>query len=95
MFPDWKGDLLIAFLRARRLVRIELDENEEPIAEDDVVIHSDVLYGRFRDVAVDSVGRIYAITNRTNDREKPWSGLLLRIEPEDPALGDSQADAPE
>lgn len=81
-FKEWQGDLLIAFLKGERLIRVPLDENRVPATEQTVVDASEARYGRFRDVAVGPDDLIYAVTNPTNDARPPRSGLLLRIAPD-------------
>ncbi len=80
-FPQWRGDLLITYLRGRRLVRIPLDEKGEPGAEDVLLGGGDEFFGRFRDVAVGPDGLVYVLTNPTREEIEPRTGLLVKIEP--------------
>lgn len=53
-FPEWKGDLLVATLKANRLERLDLDEAGRIVGKETLV--SDV--SRVRDVAVDAQGAV-------------------------------------
>lgn len=70
LFPAWKGNLLIAGLRAGAVVRLELDG--------DGVVHEERLLrqidARIRDVAVGPRGAVYAVTDEGN-------GKILKITP--------------
>jgi len=58
MFPEWSGDLLIAGLQARAVVRLSL-ENGRVVAEERLARG----VGRVRDVAVDSNGAVLFVTD--------------------------------
>ncbi len=64
MFPEWKGDLLLASLKSGLLYQIDLDSSGNIIG-DKIIINNDQGYGRLRDVEVAPDGSIYiAISNR-------------------------------
>jgi aldose sugar dehydrogenase len=60
MFPEWQGHMLIGGLTARALVRVELGENGDEVAEQEWML--DDLDRRIRDVAVDEDGAIWILT---------------------------------
>ena len=66
----WKGNLLIAGLRSRAIVRLELDG--EKVVHEERLLES--LEVRFRDVAVGPDGAVYAATDQKD-------GQILRIAP--------------
>jgi glucose/arabinose dehydrogenase len=69
-FPNWRGDLFVGALAARRLIRLELHANHV-IHTEDLLIDLDA---RIRDVTMGADGRMYVLTD-TGD------GRLLRIDP--------------
>jgi len=70
-FPGWQGNLLVAGLRARAVLRLELDGES--------VMHEERLIAdegrRIRDVAVGPDGVVYALTDDVRD------GRILRLAP--------------
>ncbi len=77
MFPQWKGDLLLASLKAGLLYHINLDDTGNAI-NDDVVI--DNTYGRLRDIEVAPDGSIYiAVSNQDGRGVEPFNKELDRI----------------
>lgn len=68
MFPDWRGDLLVAALKEKHIARLVLDGNrvvgEERLLTD--------LGERVRDIAVGPDGSVWAITDETD-------GKLVRL----------------
>ena len=70
-FPGWQGNLLVSGLRARAILRLEL--------EGEAVVHEERLIAdegrRIRDVAVGPDGVIYALTDDERD------GSVLRLTP--------------
>lgn len=72
-FPDWQGNLLVSGLRARAILRLELDGES--------VIHEERLIAdegqRIRDVAAGPDGVVYALTDDERD------GRVLRLAPGD------------
>jgi glucose/arabinose dehydrogenase len=72
MFPEWKGDLLLASLKAGLLYQIDLDSSGE-IISDKIIINNDQGYGRLRDIEVAPDGSIYiAISNRDGRGADPF-----------------------
>lgn len=69
-FPGWKGNLLIAGLRSRAIVRLELDG--EKVVHEERLLKS--LKIRFRDVAMGPDEAVYAATDQKD-------GQILRIAP--------------
>lgn len=70
-FPGWQGNLLVSGLRARAILRLELDGES--------VVHEERLLAdegrRIRDVAVGPDGVVYALTDDERD------GRILRLAP--------------
>ena len=70
-FPGWQGNLLVAGLRARAILRLELDG--------EAMVHEERLMAdegrRIRDVAVGPDGVVYALTDDERD------GRILRLAP--------------
>ena len=77
LFPQWKGNVLIAAMAGEHLARLEL-------VGDRIVAEERILLGRehrFKDVRQDAAGAIYVITDAED-------GLLLRLTPKpDPEPG--------
>jgi aldose sugar dehydrogenase len=74
MFPDWKGDLLMASLKAGQLYHLDLNPAENVITREDLIIDYD--YGRIRDIEVAPDGSIYiATSNRDGRGQAPFPGL--------------------
>ncbi|SIQ25881.1 Glucose/arabinose dehydrogenase, beta-propeller fold [Rhizobium sp. RU20A] len=69
MFPEWKGDLLVAALKYELLSRLDRDDKGEITAEERML---DGEYGRIRDVAVAADGSVLLVTDDEN-------GQLLRL----------------
>jgi len=69
LFPDWRGDLLIASLNPGGVVRLEI-ENARVVAEERV-LHG---FDRVRDIEVDTDGSILILTDRAD-------GRLIRLTP--------------
>jgi aldose sugar dehydrogenase len=77
MFPEWKGDLLLASLKEGQLHHIDLDDIGNIIG-DDIVIKKD--YGRLRDVEVAPDGSIYiAVSNQDGRGIDPFDNEPDRI----------------
>ena len=68
MFPGWQGNLLVASLKEKHIVRLVL-ENGEVVGEERLMTD---LGERVRDVAVAADGAVWAITDETN-------GKLVRL----------------
>jgi glucose/arabinose dehydrogenase len=71
-FPEWKGDLFVGGLRAKALVRLELD-GEKVVGEERLLTD---LGHRIRDVTESPEGHIIVITDADN-------GRIIRIAPGD------------
>ena len=69
-FPRWKGNLFVGALRARLLVRLELD-GEKVVREERLLQDA---FGRIRDVRAGPDGLLYLLTDGSD-------GKLLRLEP--------------
>jgi aldose sugar dehydrogenase len=69
-FPKWKGDILIASLAQRRLIRIRIKAGK--LEEEESLLAS--LGERIRDVALDGVGNIYVLTDNIQ-------GRMVRVSP--------------
>jgi glucose/arabinose dehydrogenase len=69
-FPDWQGDLFVAALKDKLLVRLELD-GERVVAEERLLERT---IGRIRDVETGADGFRYLLTDRSD-------GALHRLEP--------------
>ncbi|MCP1726294.1 glucose/arabinose dehydrogenase [Natronospira proteinivora] len=69
-FPDWDGDLLVAGLVSRSVVRVRLEGSSA--AEQEQLFEE--LESRIRDVQVGPEGYIYLLTDQSN-------GRLIRVKP--------------
>jgi len=70
LFP-WRGDLLISGLIAQAIVRLDLD-GERVVGEEHLLARQE---GRVRDIAEDSEGALWIVTDEDN-------GRLLRLTPQ-------------
>lgn len=70
MFEEWKGDLFIGSLKCRYLLRVELDENNNVIAEHKMLEDREE---RIRDVVEGPDGSIYALVDDQRN------GKILKI----------------
>ena len=69
-FPKWRGDLLVATLKADALIRVRL--NGERFVEDEFMLKGEL--PRVRDVRTGPDGYVYLLTDEKN-------GAILRLEP--------------
>lgn len=75
LFPQWRGDLLVGALAARRVHRVSLDQSGEgSAAAQDVEILFEELGERIRDVRTGPDGAVYLLTDSPQ-------GRLLRVSP--------------
>lgn len=70
-FPEWKGDLLVASLRGKALVRLELEG--EKITHEERLLEKEI-GERLRDLVQGPEGYLYLISDETN-------GKIYRLEP--------------
>ena len=70
MFKDWQGDLLVASLKFRMLIKLEIENSE--IANEEIILRGCKMFkkpcskvGRTRDIEIDKKGRIYIITDES------------------------------
>lgn len=70
-FPEWKNSLFMGALAHLKLIRVELDENNEVAAEEELIKGE---IGRIRDVATGPDGYLYVLTDAAK-------GGLYRLEP--------------
>ena len=68
MFPGWRGNLLVAGLKEKHIVRLVL-QNDRVVGEERLLTD---LGERIRDVAVGPDGAVWAITDETD-------GKLVRL----------------
>lgn len=71
-FQDWDNDLFMGALAQQKLMRIELNEDNEVVHQEDLLRKE---IGRIRDVAMGPDGNLYVLTDMPN-------GGLYRLEPE-------------
>jgi glucose/arabinose dehydrogenase len=78
-FPAWRGNLLVAMLAARQLMRVVVAGDK--VAEEEVLL--DERYGRIRDVTVGPDGFVYVLTNERGESDEDWKGhsRVLRLRP--------------
>jgi len=62
--PEWKNSLLLTTLRIQTLRILHLDDKGESV--EDIQIFFQQYFGRLRDIAVDSKGRIFLLTSNTD-----------------------------
>lgn len=70
MFPEWDGDLFVAALKFRLLVRLDRDPETGEILGEERMLKGD--FGRIRDVVVASDGALLIVTDESD-------GQLIRI----------------
>ena len=71
-FPEWQNDIIVGSLKARSLIRMELDGDE--------VVHTETLLedlARFRDIEVGPGGEIYLLLEHNS------GGQIIRMVPGD------------
>ena len=69
-FPKWRGDLIVATMKANALIRVRL--NGERFVEDEFMLKGEL--PRVRDVRTGPDGFVYLLTDEKN-------GAILRLEP--------------
>lgn len=72
-FPDWKNDLFMGALAQQKILRVELNDNNEVVHEEELLPTE---IGRIRNVAAGPDGYLYLLTDAP-------SGGLYRLEPVD------------
>jgi Glucose/sorbosone dehydrogenases len=72
-FPDWQNDLFLGALAHQKILRVELNDNNE-VTHQEELIRAEI--GRIRDVAMGPDGSLYVLTDMPN-------GGLYRLEPMD------------
>jgi glucose/arabinose dehydrogenase len=70
-FPNWKNHLFMGALAHQKILRVELDDNNEVVHEEELLRNE---IARIRDVAVGPDGYLYVLTDMPN-------GGLYRLEP--------------
>ena len=70
-FPEWKNSMFMGALAHLKLIRVELNENNEVVAEEELIKGT---IGRIRDVATGPDGYLYVLTDAAK-------GGLYRLEP--------------
>lgn len=70
-FPEWRNDLFMGALAQQKILRIELNEDNEVVREEELLTRE---LGRIRDVASGPDGFLYLLTDARN-------GGLYRLEP--------------
>jgi glucose/arabinose dehydrogenase len=70
-FPNWQNHLFMGALARQKLMRVELDDNNE-VAHEEEMLNNEL--GRIRDVATGPDGYLYLLTDAEN-------GGLYRLEP--------------
>jgi len=70
-FPEWENSLFMGALAHLKLIRVELNENNEVVAEEELIKGT---IGRIRDVATGPDGYLYVLTDAAK-------GGLYRLEP--------------
>jgi glucose/arabinose dehydrogenase len=70
-FPNWQNHLFMGALAHAKILRVELDENNEVVNQEELVRGE---LGRIRDVATGPDGYLYVLTDSP-------SGGLYRLEP--------------
>ena len=69
MFPEWDGDILVAALKDRMLVRLDRNDAGEIVDEERLLQNA---YGRLREVREAPDGSLLVLTDAPN-------GAILRI----------------
>lgn len=72
-FPGWQNDLFMGALAHQKILRVELDDNNEVVHQEEL-LRTEI--GRIRDVATGPDSFLYALTDAPN-------GGLYRLEPVD------------
>jgi glucose/arabinose dehydrogenase len=70
-FPDWENDLFMGALAHQKILRVELDENNQ-VTHEEELLRAEL--GRIRDVATGPDGYFYVLTDAPD-------GGLYRLEP--------------
>ena len=76
-FPEWQNDLFMGALAHLKILRVELNDNNEVVHQEELLRNE---LGRIRDVATGPDGYLYVLTDAPN-------GGLYRLEPVDSSTG--------
>ena len=68
LFPKWKNDLLVGFLKHQQIIRIKLDGHK--VVKEEVILRES---GRVREMKTSPDGAIYVLIDRR--------GMILRLTP--------------
>ena len=62
IFPDWKGDIIVASTGAKSLFKLRLRDNM--IVDEEILFKNKI--GRIRDLEIDAKGNVFLITDEKN-----------------------------
>jgi len=72
IIPEWQNSLLVATLKARKLVALKLSSDGRSVISEEIYFEND--FGRLRDICISPDGRVFLAVSNRDGRGSPLEG---------------------